>query len=66
MGPIIYVIEGRSPSRQKNKKQVLHLSGALTEPFLEGSALFKGFGKLTQKRRFVFVTLLIWANVLMS
>ena len=52
--------------RQDKKKQVLHLSGALTEPFLEGSALFKGFGKLTQKRTFVFVTLLIWANVLMS
>ena len=38
---------------------ILHLAGALIvhEHFLERSAL------LTQKRRFVFVTLHIWVNV---
>ena len=40
--------------------EVLHLAGTLMEHLLEGS---EGFGKLTQKRRFVFVTLLIWVNV---
>ena len=45
--------------------EVLHLAGALIEHFLEGSArLHYGFGMLTQKRRLVFVTLLIWVNVL--
>ena len=34
------------------------IAGVLMEQFLEGS-----FGKLTQKRIFVFVTLLIWVNV---
>ena len=33
------------------------------EHFFGGSATLKGFGKLTQKRRFVFVMLLIWVNV---
>ena len=32
------------------------------EYFLEGSALLS-FGKFTQKKRLVFVTLLIWFNV---
>ena len=40
--------------------EVLYLSGALIEHFFEGSA------PLTQKRRIVFVTLLIWVNVPMS
>ena len=38
----------------------------IMEHFLEGSALLRLFGKLTQKRRFVFVTLLISVNVPMS
>ena len=29
--------------------EVLHLAGALMENFLEGSALLKGFGKLTEQ-----------------
>ena len=33
------------------------------EHFLEGISPLLGFGKLTQRRRFVFVTLLIWVNV---
>ena len=46
----------------------MHLARALMEHFLEGSApfyIYKGYGKLTHKRRFVFVTLLIWVNVAM-
>ena len=43
--------------------EVLHLAGALMAHFLEGSAPLKGFGNLTQKRSFVFVTLLIWVKV---
>ena len=46
--------------------EVLHLADALMEHFLEESAPLKGFGKLTQNRRFLFVTLLIWINVPMS
>ena len=46
--------------------EVLHLAGALMEHFLKESALLKGFGKLTQKRRFVFDTLLTLVNVPMS
>ena len=41
--------------------EVLYLAGALMEYFLEGSTP-KVFGKLTQKRRFLFVTLLVWGN----
>ena len=41
----------------RHKWRFLHLAGALMEHFLEESA------PLTQKRRFVFVTLLIWINV---
>ena len=37
--------------------------GALKEHFLDGSAPLR-LCKLTQKRRFVFVTLLIWVSVL--
>ena len=36
MGPIIYVFDGRSPSR--NKKQFINLAGVLMERFLEGIA----------------------------
>ena len=43
--------------------EVLHLASALMEYLLEESAPFKGFGKLAQKRIFVFVTLLIWVIV---
>ena len=63
-GQIIYFIEGRSLSRHKRRFCIKQ--GALMEHFLDGSALFKGFGKLTQKRRFVFVILLIWVIVQMS
>ena len=34
----------------------MHLSGALMEHFLEGSALLRQLGKLGQKRLLVFVT----------
>ena len=40
----------------------LALAGALMEHFLERNAL-KGFGKLPQKRRLLFVTVLIWVNL---
>ena len=43
-----------------NIEEVLNSAGALMEHFLEGSA--QGFGKLSRKSRFVFVTLLIWVN----
>ena len=47
--PIVYFIDGRSPS------EFLHLTGALIEHFLKGSALScQGFGKLAQKKIFVF------------
>ena len=46
---------------------VLHVAGALLmEYLLEKEALCFGFGKLIQKRRFVFVILLTWVNVSMS
>ena len=43
--------------------EVLHLVVTLMDHFLEGSAPLRLF-KLTQKRRLVFVTLLICVNVL--
>ena len=46
--------------RQNINWGIWHLAGALMKHFLEG------FGKLTQKRRFVFFTAFIWVNVLMS
>ena len=42
--------------------EVMHLAGALMGHFLEVIAPFRLNG-LTQKRRLVFVTLLIWVNV---
>ena len=41
-------------------------SRCLKEHFLEGSSPLRLWLKLTQKRIFVFVTLLIWVNVPMS
>ena len=47
--------------------EVLHLAGALMEHFLEGSAPLRLWEvNSEEKRRFVFVTLLIWVNVQMS
>ena len=60
-GAIIFFIEGRSASRHKCM-EVLYLAGALMEHFLEGSAPLR-LWKLTQKRIFIFVTLLIWVSV---
>ena len=39
-GPLVYFIEGRSPSRHK-RTEVLHLVGALLEHFLEESSSVK-------------------------
>ena len=57
-----HFLEGSALLRRR-KMEVLHLAGTFMEHFLEGSVSL-GFGKLTQKRR--FVTLLIWVNVPMS
>ena len=39
--------------------ELSQLVGALMEHFLEKSSPLKGFGKIIQKRRFLFVTILI-------
>ena len=41
MGPIIYVFDGRSPSR--HKQEFLHLADVLMEYFLEGIALLRNW-----------------------
>ena len=41
----------------------MHLAGALMEHFLEGSAPLRLCQVISEERRFVFVTLLIWINV---
>ena len=47
--------------------EIFHLAGALMEHLLDETYLMEvlhyGFGKLTQKIRFVFITLLIWVNI---
>ena len=55
LGLIIYLIEYRYFSR--HKQRFLYLADIIYNGTF-------GFGKLTQKGRFVFVTLLIWNNVL--
>ena len=59
-GPIVYFFDGGSPSRHKQRfciKWVPSWNISLKE------VLCYGFGKLTQKRRFVFVTILILVNI---